>query len=1154
MISVTSGDAGEATVGPASLTFTSANWNTAQTVTVTGVDDALDDGDVVSQVTLAVVDASSDDTFDAVANQTVNVTTVDNDTAGFTVVQSGGSTSVTEAGGTDTFTVVLTAQPTSDVVISVVSGDLTEATVGPATLTFTSANWNAAQTVTVTGVDDALDDGDVVSQVTLAVVDASSDDTFDPVANQTVNVTTVDNDTAGFTVVQSGGSTSVTEAGGTDTFTVVLTAQPTSDVVISVVSGDLSEATVSPATLTFTSANWNAAQTVTVTGVDDALDDGDVVSQVTLAVVDASSDDTFDPVANQTVSVTTTDDDGAGFTVVQSGGSTSVTEAGGADTFTVVLTAQPTSDVVISVVSGDLSEATVGPATLTFTSSNWNAAQTVTVTGVDDALDDGDVVSQVTLAVVDASSDDTFDPVANQTVNVTTTDDDGAGFTVVQSGGSTSVTEAGGADTFTVVLTAQPTSDVVISVVSGDLSEATVSPATLTFTSANWNAAQTVTVTGVDDALDDGDVVSQVTLAVVDASSDDTFDPVANQTVNVTTTDDDGAGFTVVQSGGSTSVTEAGGTDTFTVVLTAQPTSDVVISVVSGDLTEATVSPATLTFTSANWNAAQTVTVTGVDDALDDGDVVSQVTLAVVDASSDDTFDPVANQTVNVTTVDDDGAGFTVVQSGGSTSVTEAGGTDTFTVVLTAQPTSDVVISVVSGDLTEATVSPATLTFTSANWNTAQTVTVTGVDDALDDGDVVSQVTLAVVDASSDDTFDAVANQTVSVTTVDNDTAGFTVVQSGGSTSVTEAGGADTFTVVLTAQPTSDVVISVVSGDLSEATVGPATLTFTSSNWNAAQTVTVTGVDDALDDGDVVSQVTLAVVDASSDDTFDAVANQTVNVTTVDNDTAGFTVVQSGGSTSVTEAGGADTFTVVLTAQPTSDVVISVVSGDLSEATVSPATLTFTSANWNAAQTVTVTGVDDALDDGDVVSQVTLAVVDASSDDTFDPVANQTVSVTTVDDDGAGFTVVQSGGSTSVTEAGGADTFTVVLTAQPTSDVVISVVSGDLSEATVGPATLTFTSANWNAAQTVTVTGVDDALDDGDVVSQVTLAVVDASSDDTFDPVANQTVNVTTTDDDGAGFTVVQSGGSTSVTEAGAPIRSRSSSRPSRRATWSFRW
>ena len=33
-------------MSPASLTFTTANWNTAQTVTVTGVDDCLDDGDI----------------------------------------------------------------------------------------------------------------------------------------------------------------------------------------------------------------------------------------------------------------------------------------------------------------------------------------------------------------------------------------------------------------------------------------------------------------------------------------------------------------------------------------------------------------------------------------------------------------------------------------------------------------------------------------------------------------------------------------------------------------------------------------------------------------------------------------------------------------------------------------------------------------------------------------------------------------------------------------------------------------------------------------------------------------------------------------------------------------------------------------------------
>ena len=54
----------------------------------------------------------------------------------------------------------------------------------------------------------------------------------------------------------------------------------------------------------------------------------------------------------------------------------------------------------------------------------------------------------------------------------------------------------------------------------------------------------------------------------------------------------------------------------------------------------------------------------------------------------------------------------------------------------TSQPTADVTIGLSSDDTTEGTVSPSTLTFTTTNWNTAQTVTVTGVDDYLDDGDI----------------------------------------------------------------------------------------------------------------------------------------------------------------------------------------------------------------------------------------------------------------------------------------------------------------------------------------------------------------------------------------------------------------------------------
>src|SRR5438046_383594 len=75
------------------------------------------------------------------------------------------------------------------------------------------------------------------------------------------------NDVAGITVTPTAGLLT-SEAGGTATFSVVLNSQPTADVVIPVVSSNAGEGAVAPASLTFTAANWNSPQAVTVTGVD----------------------------------------------------------------------------------------------------------------------------------------------------------------------------------------------------------------------------------------------------------------------------------------------------------------------------------------------------------------------------------------------------------------------------------------------------------------------------------------------------------------------------------------------------------------------------------------------------------------------------------------------------------------------------------------------------------------------------------------------------------------------------------------------------------------------------------------------------------------------------------------------------------------------
>ena len=235
----------------------------------------LVDGTQAATITIAVNDATSDDLYDLVPDRIIVASALDNDFAGVSVVESGGTSTVGEAGTTDTLAISLTGQPASNVVLNVASSDTGEVTVAPTTLTFTPANWNVAQNVTVTGVEDTSVDGNQLTNVTLSVVDASSDNAFDALPDRVVVVTTTDNDAPtgpGFVVTQSGGSTVVNETGTTDTFTVVLTAQPTTNVVLDIASGDTGEATVAPATITFTPANWNVPQIVTVTGVNDAPD------------------------------------------------------------------------------------------------------------------------------------------------------------------------------------------------------------------------------------------------------------------------------------------------------------------------------------------------------------------------------------------------------------------------------------------------------------------------------------------------------------------------------------------------------------------------------------------------------------------------------------------------------------------------------------------------------------------------------------------------------------------------------------------------------------------------------------------------------------------------------------------------------------------
>ena len=199
------------------------------------------------------------------------------------------------------------------------------------------------------------------------------------------------------------------------------------------------------------------------------------------------------------------------------------------------------------------------------------------------------------------------------------------------------------------------------------------------------------------------------------------------------------------------------------------------------------------------------------------------------------------------------------------------------------------------------------------------------------------------------------------VVIVDDDTRGVTLSVTG--TLLVQEGDSESYTVVLDSQPTGDVMITPGVSNATDADISVSqSLTFTPSNWDRPQRVTVTA---AADGNTVDGSATITHTVAGGDYGADGVTAAPVLVTIVDDDTRAVIVDQMGPLS--VEEGGIATYTVVLDSEPTGDVTVTPrLTGAVdAEFSISPGSLTFTAGNWRSPQTVTVTAKTDGnLADG----------------------------------------------------------------------------------------------------------------------------------------------------------------------------------------------
>ena len=695
------------------------------------------------------------------------------------------------------------------------------------------------------------------------------------------------------------------------------------------------------------------------------------------------------------------------------------------------------------------------------------------------------------------------------TGSVAIADNEIAGLTFAPT--ALTVPEGGSAD-YTVKLNAQPRGTVTVTVAGagGDVTLDTNSGTpgnqnTLEFTATNWSTAQPVTVAAAqdNDATDD-------TATLAHSASGGGFGSVTGD-LTVTVADDDTASVTATQPA-DTEVAEgdASNTATFDVKLDTRPSGDVEVTVTAPDglaldgpdSATAFTSAEDLTFTSANWNAAQRVTVRATSDNVDSPSARS-LAVTYETTSTDTGYEGLSGTAATVKLIDDDPTTVTLAAADGDVA---EGAAKEFTITLNRGLVSGETLPVPltfgggatrRADYTLACESPLPDSVTCQNLNrganprlvtftgpstgaTATEVTLTlsaRADDTAEAGGETVDIGLGTLNASSGTGLDGGASgadnladfsitdpapadttaPTVSITgvpdkiktraaftatfTFSEDVTGFVtgdVSVTNGDKGAFTATSATVYTLVVTPNADADVTVTVDADSATDgsANAGPASAESATATWDAAApTVSITGIPGKIKTTDALTATFAFSEDVTGFDTND---------------------VTVAGGTKGAFGGSGDEYTLAITPTSGSNVVVTVDANSATDSlNTGPASAESATAVWDAtAPTVEITGIPDKIK-----TRANLTATFTFSEAVTGFAAND-VRVT--------------GGVKGTFAEASATAYTLVVTPDDGADVVVTVRRNAASDGlNDGPASAQSATATWDAAApTVEITGI----------------------------------------------------------------------------------